>query len=188
MSKRICRPLVQAKTTHKEAVTANASARQRRLGPAHNRRCAPRSIQSANGHRRERIDRQESGPDEDHADRSVGADLCFGDLDGNPPSRNASSAAWSDFATRSAAPGDISRASAYTRPTYRRRISLPPDIRSRIDPHVFRKDDGTAAAINTVFKRKDPIGANQAPRFTFVLSRRAAKLLIILLRKGGRVV
>lgn len=92
--------------------------------------------------------------------------LLFGDIDGNPPSPNALSAAWSDFAERIGMAQVTFHALRHTHAsqlidagvdivTISKRLGhAKPDITLRIYAHLFRKDDGkAAAAINAVFKR-----------------------------------
>jgi integrase len=87
--------------------------------------------------------------------------LLFGDIHGKPPSRNAFSAAWSDFAERIGLPEVTFHALRHTHAsqlidagadivTISTRLGhAKPDITLRIYAHLFRKDDGTAAkAIN----------------------------------------
>lgn len=92
--------------------------------------------------------------------------LLFGDIDGNPPSPNALIAAWSDFAERIGAPDVTFHALRHTHAsqlidagvdivTISKRLGhAKPDITLRIYAHLFRKDDGkAAAAINAALKR-----------------------------------
>jgi integrase len=92
--------------------------------------------------------------------------LLFGDIDGDPPSPNALSAAWSDFAERVGMPEVTFHALRHTHAsqlidagvdivTISKRLGhAKPDITLRIYAHLFRKDDGKAAgAINAAFKR-----------------------------------
>jgi integrase len=92
--------------------------------------------------------------------------LLFGGIDGNPPSPNALSAAWSDFAERIGIPDVTFHALRHTHAsqlidaavdivTISKRLGhAKPDITLRIYAHLFRKDDGkAAAAINASFKR-----------------------------------
>lgn len=87
--------------------------------------------------------------------------LLFGDLDGKPPSPNAFSAAWSDFAARIGMPDVTFHALRHTHAsqlndqgvdivTISRRLGhAKPDITLRIYAHMFQKDDAKAAdAIN----------------------------------------
>ncbi|WP_246756204.1 hypothetical protein [Bradyrhizobium neotropicale] len=61
-----------------------------------------------------------------------------------------------------------------------------PDITLRIYAHLFRKDDGkAAAAINAALNRQ---GANRVPTSRFVPFETPAKHLKTLVWKGGRVV
>jgi integrase len=90
--------------------------------------------------------------------------LLFGDIRGNPPSRNAFSAAWSDFAARIGLPEVTFHALRHTHAsqlidagvdivTISKRLGhAKPDITLRIYAHLFRKDDGKAAAINAALK------------------------------------
>jgi integrase len=92
--------------------------------------------------------------------------LLFGDIDGNPPSPNALSAAWSDFAERIGMPAVTFHALRHTHAsqlidanvdivTISKRLGhAKPDITLRIYAHLFRKDDAKAAdAINRALKR-----------------------------------
>jgi integrase len=92
--------------------------------------------------------------------------LLFADIDGNPPSPNALSAAWADFAERIGAPEISFHALRHTHAsqlidagvdivTISKRLGhAKPDITLRIYAHLFRKDDAKAAeAINEVLKR-----------------------------------
>lgn len=92
--------------------------------------------------------------------------LLFGDSDGNPPSPNALSAAWSDFAERIGMPDVTFHALRHTHAsqlidagvdivTISKRLGhAKPDITLRIYAHLFRKDDAKAAdAINQALKR-----------------------------------
>ncbi len=92
--------------------------------------------------------------------------LLFGDSDGNPPSPNALSAAWSDFAERTGMPDVTFHALRHTHAsqlidagvdivTISKRLGhAKPDITLRIYAHLFRKDDAKAAdAINQALKR-----------------------------------
>jgi integrase len=91
--------------------------------------------------------------------------LLFGDVHGDPPSRNAFSAAWSDFAARIGLPEVTFHALRHTHAsqlidagvdivTISKRLGhAKPDITLRTYAHLFRKDDGkAAAAINAAFK------------------------------------
>ncbi|WP_375783024.1 tyrosine-type recombinase/integrase [Bradyrhizobium sp. Pha-3] len=61
-----------------------------------------------------------------------------------------------------------------------------PDITLRVYAHLFRNDDGkAAAAINAALARQVP---NRVPISRFVLFESAAKHLKLLVWKGGRVV
>ena len=85
-------------------------------------------------------------------------DLLFSDLDGAPLSPNAVSAAWSDYARRVGIPEVTFHALRHTHAsqlidadvdivTISRRLGhAKPDITLRIYAHLFRKDDGKAAA------------------------------------------
>jgi integrase len=94
--------------------------------------------------------------------------LLFGNGDGNPPSRNAFSSAWSDFAaSKQVGMPDVTfHALRHTHAsqlidagvdivTISKRLGhAKPDITLRIYAHLFRKDDGkAAAAINAASKR-----------------------------------
>lgn len=92
--------------------------------------------------------------------------LLFGDIDGNPPSPNALSAAWSDFAERIDMPDVTFHALRHTHAsqlidagvdivTISKRLGhAKPDITLRIYAHLFRNDDAKAAdAINQALKR-----------------------------------
>jgi integrase len=92
--------------------------------------------------------------------------LLFGDIDGNTPSPNALSAAWSDFAERIGMPDVTFHALRHTHAsqlidagvdivTISKRLGhAKPDITLRIYAHLFHKDDGkAAAAINAALKR-----------------------------------
>jgi integrase len=92
--------------------------------------------------------------------------LLFADIDGNPPSPNALSAAWPDFAERIGAPEISFHALRHTHAsqlidagvdivTISKRLGhAKPDITLRIYAHMFRKDDAKAAqAINEALKR-----------------------------------
>jgi integrase len=86
--------------------------------------------------------------------------LLFGDIGGNPPSRNAFSSAWSDFAESKQVgmPEVTFHALRHTHAsqlidagvdivTISKRLGhAGPDITLRIYAHLFRKDDGKAAA------------------------------------------
>jgi integrase len=84
--------------------------------------------------------------------------LLFGDVDGNPPSPNALSAAWSDFAERIAMPDVTFHALRHTHAsqlihvgvdivTISKRLGhAKPDITLRIYAHLFSEDDRKAAA------------------------------------------
>jgi integrase len=91
--------------------------------------------------------------------------LLFGDLNGNPASPNAISAAWSDFAaSKQVGMPDVTfHALRHTHAsqlidagvdivTISKRLGhAKPDITLRIYAHLFRKDDGkAAAAINSI--------------------------------------
>jgi integrase len=91
--------------------------------------------------------------------------LLFADIDGNPPSPNVLSAAWADFAERIGAPEIRFHALRHTHAsqlidagvdivTISKRLGhTKPDITLRIYAHLFRKDDGkAAAAINAALK------------------------------------
>ncbi len=91
--------------------------------------------------------------------------LLFADIDGNPLSPNAQSAAWKDFATAAGIEGVTFHALRHTHAsqlidagvdivTISRRLGhAKPDITLRIYAHLFRKDDGkAAAAINESFR------------------------------------
>jgi integrase len=85
-------------------------------------------------------------------------DLLFADLDGAPLSPNAVSAAWSDYARRIGMPEVTFHALRHTHAsqlidadvdivTISKRLGhAKPDITLRIYAHLFRKDDGKAAA------------------------------------------
>ena len=90
----------------------------------------------------------------------------FGDIDGNPPSPNAFSAAWSDFAERIGMPEVTFHALRHTHAsqlidagvdivTISKRLGhAKPDITLRVYAHLFRKDDSkAAAAINAALNR-----------------------------------
>lgn len=92
-------------------------------------------------------------------------DLLFTDIEGAPPSPNAVSAAWSDYAMRIGMPEVTFHALRHTHAsqlidagvdivTISKRLGhAKPDITLRIYAHLFRKDDGkAAAAINAVLK------------------------------------
>jgi integrase len=92
--------------------------------------------------------------------------VLFSDIDGNPPSPNALSAAWSDFAERIGLPDVTFHALRHTHAsqlidagvdivTISKRLGhAKPDITLRIYAHLFRKDDSkAAAAINAALKR-----------------------------------
>ncbi len=92
--------------------------------------------------------------------------LLFGDVEGNPPSPNALSAAWSDFAERIGMPAVTFHALRHTHAsqlidagvdivTISKRLGhAKPDITLRTYAHLFRKDDAKAAdAINRALKR-----------------------------------
>ena len=84
--------------------------------------------------------------------------LLFGNLDGGPPSPNALSAAWSDFAARVGEPALTFHGLRHTHAsqlidagvdivTISKRLGhKKPDITLKIYAHLFRKDDGKAAA------------------------------------------
>jgi integrase len=84
--------------------------------------------------------------------------LLFGDIDGNPPSPNAFSAAWSDFAERIGMPDVTFHALRHTHAsqlidadvdivTISKRLGhAKPDITLRIYAHMFQRDDSKAAA------------------------------------------
>jgi integrase len=85
-------------------------------------------------------------------------DLLFADFDGAPLSPNAISAAWSDYAVRIGMPEVTYHALRHTHAsqlidagvdivTISKRLGhAKPDITLRIYAHLFRKDDGKAAA------------------------------------------
>jgi integrase len=92
--------------------------------------------------------------------------LLFGTVEGGPLSPNAISAAWADFAESIEMPDVTFHALRHTHAsqlidegvdivTISKRLGhAKPDITLRIYAHLFRKDDGkAAAAINTAFKR-----------------------------------
>jgi integrase len=92
--------------------------------------------------------------------------LLFADLDGQPLSPNAVSAAWADFAESMGKPEVTFHALRHTHAsqlidegvhivTISKRLGhAKPDITLRIYAHLFRKDDGkAAAAINAAFRR-----------------------------------
>ena len=84
--------------------------------------------------------------------------LLFGDIEGSPPSPNALSAAWSDFAEHIGVPAVTFHALRHTHAsqlidagvdivTISKRLGhAKPDITLRIYAHLFRKDDAKAAA------------------------------------------
>ena len=89
--------------------------------------------------------------------------LLFADIEGAPLSRNAVSAAWSDFAAGIGLPDVTFHALRHTHAsqlidagvdivTISKRLGhAKPDITLRIYAHLFRKDDGkAAAAINAI--------------------------------------
>jgi integrase len=89
--------------------------------------------------------------------------LLFADIDGNPPSRNAFSAAWSHVAAHAGMPEVTFHALRHSHAsqlidagvdivTISKRLGhTKPDITLRIYAHLFRKDDGkAAAAINAI--------------------------------------
>jgi integrase len=89
--------------------------------------------------------------------------LLFADIKGAPLSRNATSAAWGDFAANIGMPDVTFHALRHTHAsqlidagvdivTISKRLGhSKPDITLRIYAHLFRKDDGkAAAAINTI--------------------------------------
>jgi integrase len=91
-------------------------------------------------------------------------DLLFADIDGAPLSPNAVSAAWSDYAARIGMPEVTFHALRHTHAsqlidagvdivTISKRLGhAKPDITLRVYAHLFRKDDGkAAAAINAIF-------------------------------------
>jgi len=91
-------------------------------------------------------------------------DLLFADIDGAPLSPNAVSAAWSDYAKQIGMPEVTFHALRHTHAsqlidagvdivTISKRLGhAKPDITLRIYAHLFRKDDGkAAAAINAIF-------------------------------------
>jgi integrase len=91
-------------------------------------------------------------------------DLLFADIDGAPLSPNAVSAAWSDSAARIGMPEVTFHALRHTHAsqlidagvdivTISKRLGhAKPDITLRVYAHLFRKDDGkAAAAINAIF-------------------------------------
>jgi integrase len=76
--------------------------------------------------------------------------LLFSDLEGNPFSRNVS-AAWSDFAASIDLPEVTFHALRHTHASQLIDAGAKPDITLRIYAHLFRKDDGkAAAAINSI--------------------------------------
>ena len=92
-------------------------------------------------------------------------DLLFADINGAPLSPNAVSAAWSDYAKRIGMPEVTFHALRHTHAsqlidagvdivTISKRLGhAKPDITLRIYAHLFRKDDGkAAAAINAILK------------------------------------
>ena len=92
-------------------------------------------------------------------------DLLFADINGTPLSPNAVSAAWSDYAKRIGMPEVTFHALRHTHAsqlidagvdivTISKRLGhAKPDITLRIYAHLFRKDDGkAAAAINAILK------------------------------------
>ena len=84
--------------------------------------------------------------------------MLFGDIEGSPPSPNALSAAWSDFAEHIGVPAVTFHALRHTHAsqlidagvdivTISKRLGhAKPDITLRIYAHLFRKDDAKAAA------------------------------------------
>jgi integrase len=90
--------------------------------------------------------------------------LLFADIDGNPPSRNAFSAAWSHVAAHAGMPEVTFHALRHSHAsqlidagvdivTISKRLGhTKPDITLRIYAHLFRKDDDgkAAAAINAI--------------------------------------
>jgi len=91
--------------------------------------------------------------------------MLFADIDGNPASPNALSAAWSNFAERAGIPQVTFHALRHTHAsqlidagvdivTISKRLGHnKPDITLRIYAHLFRKDDSkAAAAINSTLK------------------------------------
>jgi integrase len=91
--------------------------------------------------------------------------LLFSDIHGNPLSSNAMSAAWADFATSAEMPEVTFHALRHTHAsqlidasvdivTISKRLGhAKPDITLRIYAHLFRNDDGkAAAAINAAFR------------------------------------
>ena len=91
--------------------------------------------------------------------------LLFGDIEGNPPSPNAYSAAWSDFAERIGIPDVTFHSPRHTHAsqlidadvdivTISKRLGhAKPDITLRVYEHLIRKDDSkAAAAINAAMK------------------------------------
>jgi integrase len=92
--------------------------------------------------------------------------LLFAGIDGEPPSPNAASAAWADFAESIGMPEVTFHALRHTHAsqlidegvdivTISKRLGhSKPDITLRIYAHLFKKDDGkAAAAINTALNR-----------------------------------
>jgi integrase len=89
--------------------------------------------------------------------------LLFADIDGNPPSPNALSAAWADFAEHIGAAeisfhvlrhthaGQLIDAGVDIVTISRRLGHAKPDITLRIYAHLFRKDDRKAAAAINAF-------------------------------------
>ena len=84
--------------------------------------------------------------------------MLFGDVDCNPPSPNALSAAWADFAARTGMPEVTFHALRHTHAsqpidqgvdivTISKRLGHEkPDITLRVYAHLFKKDDSKAAA------------------------------------------
>jgi integrase len=95
------------------------------------------------------------------AGRPQDGDLLFADLNGAPLSPNAISAAWSDYAKQIGMPEVTFHSLRHTHASQlidagvdRKRLGhAKPDITLRIYDHLFRKDDGkAAAAINAILK------------------------------------